>query len=178
MQASLDWGTQDPVLATQIETWRNQLHTPTGTYVLIDTSYETISSQFTADAGLAWFLEWRMLGGVIVDDPPNDATRLRLTAPAGGRWMGVIMATEDPSNASTTAMQFFDLSDGATLVMTVGWTTAGGDMPVLIWSMVSGTTTGGNAKIEASHATNARTTQTQIYSATEKQWLVGERVLG
>jgi hypothetical protein len=76
------------------------------------TTYQAVFDDIAIAAGSQWLVEVYFEGQIQTDDPPNDASRLRVTAPAGGTWQGIILTAEAPGGGGTASGKFFSVSNG------------------------------------------------------------------
>jgi len=152
-----------------------------------DATYKTVypsgaPTTFTVPAGEQWFTELMFSVSLFATDPPNDPSRVRLTAPAGGTWAGFFITSETALSGSNVRARYFSISNGGTLVLTTDWRNTvgtGSPMSCMIVAMVRGTTTGGSIKVEASHtAAGSFSTVTQANSNGGKTFFSGTRILG
>lgn len=141
-----------------------------------------VGTTFTVPAGEQWFTEVFFSIKQTQTDGTDDQSRVRLTAPAGGTWTGVLITTERAPTGSSVRCKRFSLADGATEVLIAEWrSTAGLNEPMMcmIVGLVSGDTTGGTIKVEASHNTNSFATITVVGAgAGGKTFFNGVRILG
>jgi hypothetical protein len=151
-----------------------------------DTTYKTVyptgaPTTFTAPAGEQWFTELFFSVSLNASDGANDPSRVRLTAPAGGTWTGFFITSETALSGSNVRCRRFNIANGATLVMTTDWrNTVGINSPMscMIVATVTGTTTGGTIKVEASHTVDTLGTNTQSNLYGGKTFFNAVRILG
>jgi hypothetical protein len=194
MQAVVNRGAEDPVtvggdqgpytsaiqyVATGdrgAQIWQSQLtNWDSTTYVTVFPT--VVGNTFAVPAGEQWFTE--LLFQAYGQDV--NASRVRLTAPAGGTWTGYFITSETALSGSNVRCRFFSIANGATLVITTDWrntVSATSPMSCMIVGTVTGTTTGGSIKVEASHAVSAGGTTTGVGQYGGKLFLNAVRILG